>query len=236
MPFPSPDKARDDLIATGGDLSLDRLLSAYRNGIFPWYEEDSPILWWSPDPRMVIFPEEFHCSRRLLRTLKSDVFRVTVDTAFDRIIRECARIPRPRQHGTWITPEMQEAYIALHRAGHAHSVETWRDGALAGGLYGVHVGACFCGESMFSRVADASKVALAALARMALAWGITMIDCQMSTPHLHRLGGRLIPRRVYLHRLRQGLEVAPTPQAWTLNTPLSVLFSSPRAGISKSAR
>ena len=226
MPFPSPDKARDDLIAIGGDLSLERLLSAYRSGIFPWYEEDSPILWWSPDPRMVLFPEEFHCSRRLLRTLKSDVFQVTVDTVFEQVIRECARIPRAGQHGTWITPEMQDAYIALHRAGHAHSVESWRHGALAGGLYGVHVGACFCGESMFSRVADASKVALAVLAHMAPAWGITMIDCQMSTPHLHRLGGRLIARRAYLRCLRKGLDAMPPPSAWTLDMPLSVLFSS----------
>ena len=229
MPFPSPDKARDDLIAIGGDLTLDRLLSAYRSGIFPWYEEDSPILWWSPDPRMALFPEEFHCSRRLLRTLKSDAFQVTVDTAFAQVIRECARIRRAGQRGTWITPEMQEAYIALHCAGHAHSVESWCDGALAGGLYGVHVGACFCGESMFSLVADASKVALAVLARMVPAWGITMIDCQMSTPHLHRLGGRLIPRRAYLRRLRKGLDATPPPSAWTLDTPPSVLFSSPGA-------
>lgn len=234
MALPAPDDAPEDLIAVGGGLSVARLLAAYHNGIFPWYEDDSPILWWSPDPRMVLFPEEFHCARRLRRTLKAGVFQVTVDAAFDRVIRACAQVPRHDQRGTWITADMQDAYIALHRAGHAHSLECWRDGALAGGLYGVQAGACFCGESMFSKVPDASKTVLAVLARMAPQWGITMIDCQMPTPHLHRMGARLIPRRAYLRRLRQGLQIPPLQEtSWRLETPLPTLFARPPAPAKK---
>lgn len=203
--FPPPNHAEDGLLAVGGDLSSKRLLLAYANGIFPWYSDDEPILWWSPDPRTVLPPEEFHVSRSLQKLLKKGVFSLTLDTAFEAVISACAGVPRRHEKGTWITPEMRAAYVNLHRLGFAHSVECWREGALVGGLYGVSLGASFCGESMFSKESNASKAALAALVTQLKRWGFELIDCQVSNPHLLRLGAREIPRDDYLHRLRRAL-------------------------------
>jgi leucyl/phenylalanyl-tRNA--protein transferase len=175
-------------------------------GIFPWYSEGDPILWWSPDPRLILFPKEFRLSRRAARLNRSGQFRVTIDTRFDLVIGRCARIYRPGQRGTWITPEMEMAYKDLHRAGYAHSFETWRDNELVGGLYGVSLGACFFGESMFSDASDGSKIALAALVDLAKTWKFDFIDCQVHTGHLVRLGAREIPRIEFLRLLAKALE------------------------------
>ena len=183
----------DGLLAMGGDLSRERLLAAYRRGIFPWYSDDQPILWWSPDPRAVLLPERLHVSRRLRRRKRQQPFQLTWDRAFQDVMRGCAA-PRGDGAGTWITAEMFEAYLALHRAGDARSVECWRDGRLAGGVYGVTMGRVFFGESMFSREADASKIALAEVFRR----GYLLIDCQVPNPHLERLGACLLPRPRFL--------------------------------------
>jgi leucyl/phenylalanyl-tRNA--protein transferase len=195
--LPSP----NGLLAAGGDLSSARLLHAYRSGIFPWYSEGEPILWWSPDPRLVLFPCEFKLSRSLRRTLRKHAYEVRVDTCFEQVMRACAA-PRESATGTWIHEEMIAAYCELHRLGHAHSVETWMDGELAGGLYGVALGRMFYGESMFSRKTDASKIALAHLAAQLERWNFGMIDCQMNTPHLSSLGAREIPREEFVTRLQ----------------------------------
>jgi leucyl/phenylalanyl-tRNA--protein transferase len=204
--FPPPELADEEgLLAVGGDLAIERLLAAYANGIFPWYEPGGPILWWSPDPRLVLFPDELHVSRRLARTLRSGRFTTTRDAAFPRVIRACAEAERPDQPGTWITPEMQRAYIRLHEAGFAHSVETWRDDNLVGGIYGVRLGRTFFGESMFHAETDASKVALVALVDWLKSGGIGLIDCQVSTPHMLRMGAREVPRAEFLRRVEAGL-------------------------------
>lgn len=217
-PFPPVEAALrepEGLLAIGGDLHPRRLLRAYRAGIFPWYGEGQPILWWSPDPRAVLLPERVHVSRSLRRTLRRGLFRVTVDRAFDAVIEACATVPRPGQDGTWITPEMAAAYRRLHRLGHAHSVEAWtRDGGLAGGLYGVAIGRVFFGESMFSRRSDASKVALVALCRMLVAWGYGLVDCQVRSPHLERMGAVLVPRRRFVAALDRLCPLPPAPGAW----------------------
>lgn len=193
--FPDPLTAPGDRpLAVGGDLGPDRLLHAYRRGIFPWYSDGEPILWWSPDPRAVIVPAELKISRRLGRRLRRNEFRVTEDTAFTEVVEGCAAPRGGGESQTWITSEMQHAYRRLHLDGHARSIECWRDGALAGGLYGVVVGRVFCGESMFSRVPDASKVALATLCTR----GYALIDCQVPNEHLIRLGARLVPRHEFL--------------------------------------
>lgn len=186
----------DGLLAIGGQLSTDWLLQAYRRGVFPWYGPGQPILWWSPDPRLVLFPEQLHISRSLAKTLRREKFRTTLDTDFPRVIAACARA-RPSQSGTWITPEMEAAYIDLHRAGYAHSVECWSEGKLAGGLYGVAIGNIFFGESMFTEITDASKVAFVALVRQLERWGFSLIDCQVHTGHLASLGATLIPRKEF---------------------------------------
>jgi leucyl/phenylalanyl-tRNA---protein transferase len=197
--FPPVESATSEgILALGGDLSVNRLLLAYRSGIFPWYSEDEPIIWWSPDPRFVLFPNELKISSSLRRVIRSGKFTVTFDKDFEGVISNCRKAERLGQGGTWITPEMLDAYCALHKAGHAHSVEVWKDGELAGGLYGVAVGACFCGESMFTRVSNASKVALAALVER----GFALIDCQVQTNHLSTMGARNIPRQEFLHLLR----------------------------------
>ena len=188
----------EGLLAVGGDLSPERLMAAYRQGIFPWYEEGGPILWWSPEPRLVLFPFELKISRRLRRTIRQGRFETRYDTAFAQVIRACALVPRAHEDGTWITPEMQQAYIGLHELGHAHSMESWRDGRLVGGIYGVRVDRCFCGESMFHHESDASKVALAALVERLEREGVEVIDCQVATEHLLRLGARTIPRSQFL--------------------------------------
>ncbi len=216
-PFPHVAQALKEpngLLAGGGDLSPQRLLAAYRRGIFPWYSAGEPILWWSPDPRMVLFPGALRITRSLAKTLRNADYRVTLDSAFAQVIAACAATPRPGQNGTWITREMQQAYLRLHALGYAHSVETWRGGQLVGGLYGVAIGRAFCGESMFSHVTDASKIALAHLCRFLAERGFGIIDCQMETAHLTSLGARPIPRDDYLARLAALVEQGDGPGRW----------------------
>ena len=215
-PFPPLQAALRDpngLLAAGGDLSPQRLLAAYRQGIFPWYSEGDPILWWSPDPRMVLVPEALRVSRSLAKTLRNKRYEIRFDTAFDAVMAGCAQA-RPDQPDTWITAEMREAYRRLHQLGHAHSVETWIDGELAGGLYGVAIGAIFFGESMYSRTRDASKIAFAALVRVCTEQGIRLIDCQMHTRHLASLGAREIPRREFSRRLAELVDYPRAPGPW----------------------
>ena len=190
----------DGLLAVGGDLTPDRILSAYRRGIFPWYSDNQPILWWSPDPRTVLFPARLKISKSLRKTLRQGRFRVTMDHAFRRVIAACAA-PRPGSSGTWITQEMANAYGALHETGRIHSVECWLDDQLVGGLYGVSIGRVFFGESMFSRVSDASKVAFAWLVRQLKAWKIGLVDCQIYSAHLASLGAEEIPRADFVKYL-----------------------------------
>jgi leucyl/phenylalanyl-tRNA---protein transferase len=200
-PFPDPATALrepDGLLAYGGDLAPERLLNAYRSGIFPWYSAGQPILWWSPDPRMVVAPAELHLGRRFRRWLRRCEWTLRADHAFGTVVAACADIPREGQNGTWITPEMREAYCALHAAGHAHSVEVYAGRRLVGGIYGVAVGGAFFGESMFGTESGASKVAIAALARQLAAWRFSLLDGQMETDHLASLGFRPRPRTAFL--------------------------------------
>ncbi|HJS58735.1 MAG TPA: leucyl/phenylalanyl-tRNA--protein transferase [Vicinamibacteria bacterium] len=219
LAFPPVDEAEDNgLLAVGGDLAADRLLLAYRLGIFPWYEKN-PILWFSPDPRMVLRAEDLRVSRSLGKTLRRGRFRITLDTAFERVIEGCARTKRPRQRTTWITPAMRSAYGELHRAGFAHSAEAWQGDKLVGGLYGVSLGGAFFGESMFARAPDASKAAFVALVQQLAAWGVGLIDCQVYTEHLARFGATEWPRRLYLAELRRALR-RPTRQGpWAFDPP-----------------
>jgi leucyl/phenylalanyl-tRNA--protein transferase len=215
-PFPPADAALRDpngLLCAGADLSVERLLAAYRQGIFPWYSGREPILWWSPDPRMVLFCDELKVSRSLAKNMRNKGFETRVDCAFARVIKACAG-PRKGEPGTWLGKDMLAAYLALHRAGHAHSVETWRDGELVGGLYGVSIGRMFYGESMFSRATDASKVALVALVGELRARGFPLIDCQQRTPLLASLGAREIPRRQFLRRVAALVHYPETPGIW----------------------
>lgn len=202
LTFPDPhDTDEHGIVAFGGDLTPSRLMLAYRSGIFPWYSPGDPILWWSPDPRFVLYPKDFILHRSLKKRLKH--FEIRFDTAFEQVIRRCAHTPRPGQEGTWIVPEMIEAYTTLHGMGYAHSVEAWQDGRLVGGLYGVVVGGIFCGESMFSHVSDASKAALAALVAHLNTRDFEMIDSQIPTEHLRRQGAIEISRERYLHEVKQ---------------------------------
>jgi leucyl/phenylalanyl-tRNA--protein transferase len=213
--FPPPDHAEPDgLLAVGGDLSAERLLLAYRLGIFPWYSDGQPVLWWSPDPRIILEPGEFHISRRLGQTLKKGEFKVTFDRAFAEVIRACAASPRKGQHGTWITREMMEAYICLHQMGFAHSAESWLNGELVGGIYGISLGRCFFGESMFFSQTNASKVALATLVQQLITWDFHMIDAQVATEHLISLGAKDIPRRIFLDRLEIALRFPTLKGSW----------------------
>lgn len=207
--FPPVELAEEGLLAVGGDLRPERLLLAYSQGIFPWYEEGQPILWHSPDPRLVLEVEKLHVPRSLAKAMRRRPFRLTLDTAFRRVIEGCASASRAHESGTWITPEMIEAYTELHRLGYAHSAEAWRDGELAGGLYGVSLGRAFFGESMFARSPDASKIAFVTLARQLERWGITLIDSQVYTENLARFGAEEWPRARYLAALRRAL-VRPT--------------------------
>jgi leucyl/phenylalanyl-tRNA--protein transferase len=209
------------LLAAGGDLSAERLIDAYQHGIFPWYSDDQPLLWWSPDPRMVLYPSELKISRSLGKRLRKSGKRdydVRVDSAFEAVMRACAA-PRETQSGTWITRDMVKAYTELHRRGLAHSVETWIDGELAGGLYGVALGRMFYGESMFTRVTDASKIALAHLARQLQRWQFGLIDCQMQTAHLASLGAREIARAVFVRELKLLVQQEPPP-SWRFDNDL----------------
>ncbi|MGC3997747.1 MAG: leucyl/phenylalanyl-tRNA--protein transferase [Anaeromyxobacter sp.] len=215
--FPDPSDADPDgLLAVGGDLSPKRLLTAYAEGIFPWYSGDSPILWWSPDPRLVLEPAALHVPRSLRRTMKQGRFRFTADTAFGQVIRRCAARERPGQDGTWITDEMVEAYDQLHALGAAHAFEAWDDEGLAGGLYGVSLGAAFFGESMFADRPDASKAAFVTAVEWLAAQGIGLVDCQVKTEHLQRFGAREVPRAEFLRRLAEALERPTLKGPWRL--------------------
>ena len=222
-PFPPLVAALVDpsgLLAATEDLSPKRLLAAYCHGIFPWYSAGQPVLWWSPDPRMVLFTDEFKVSRSLGKAVKSGKFELRVDTAFDAVMRACAE-PRDAQDGTWITPAVRRSYGVLHQRGFAHSVESWRDGVLVGGLYGVSIGRMFFGESMFTRQTDASKVALVHLVHQLRAWNFPLIDCQQETAHLARFGARPIPRIQFAERLAQLVNSSPPippPDRWTFDT------------------
>ena len=218
--FPSPDRALREpngLLCAGGDLTPGRILTAYRQGIFPWFSAGEPVLWWSPDPRMVLEPAQLKISRSLRRTLRRAQYEVRLDSCFPTVIRACAEITRKAQGGTWITRDMQAAYIRLHRAGYAHSVETWMEGQLMGGLYGIAIGKMFYGESMFSLVSDTSKIALAHLARYLARQGFGLIDCQMTTPHLASLGAHEIPRSEFIERLRTLTAEDSHHERWPVN-------------------
>lgn len=212
-PLESALRSPDGLLALGGDLSSQRLVSAYRHGCFPWYSEGQPLLWWSPDPRTVLFPDELHVPRSLRKTMRNHQFQITYDQAFAAAIKTCAE-PRDNHGGTWITPAMQAAYCELHRLGHAHSVEVWQQTELVGGLYGVAMGQLFFGESMFTRVSDASKVGFVTLVQDLQQAGFVLIDCQMPTEHLARFGARDIPRRQFQQYLQQHLD-QPTGMRWS---------------------
>ena len=211
------------LLAAGGDLSPERLLRAYRLGIFPWFSAGEPILWWSPDPRMVLVPGELRIARSLAKTLRKTDFEVRADSAFEQVIQACSE-PRPRQAGTWITHAMQAAYTRLHRLGVAHSIETWHGTELVGGLYGVALGRVFFGESMFSRATDGSKIALVQLGRQLQAWGFGLIDCQMHTPLLASFGAREVAREQFTRRVAELVKYADVPAPWVLDR-----FNDPHA-------
>lgn len=243
--FPPVELASPEgLLAVGGDLGAERLLEAYRHGIFPWYNPDQPILWWSPDPRAVLFPAQLRVSRSLRKTLRHNKIEVTLDMAFRDVMQQCAQPRctgkykcRERQdagsdreqrpgHGTWITPEMIEAYNVLHERGVAHSVESWRDGKLVGGLYGVALGGVFFGESMFSRETDASKVAFVHLIRQLERWGFMLIDCQLPSAHLSSLGAEEIRRRDFMERLETTLRQPGHPGRWRFEEDPAILTES----------
>ncbi len=222
LAFPPPALADESgLLAVGGDLSPERLLLAYSLGIFPWYSEGLPILWYSPDPRLVLEAGDLVVSRSLEKTIRRGRYRVTLDTAFDRVIRACAAVPRPGQQGTWITEDMERAYGLLHELGYAHSAETWLDDQLVGGLYGVSLGTAFFGESMFARADDASKVAFVTLVEQLVRWGIDLVDCQVHTEHLARFGAAEWPRERFLSRLADALEQPTRGGRWRLDAPAS---------------
>ena len=208
--FPPPQLASEEgLLAVGGDLSQKRLLLAYRMGIFPWFSNNEPILWWSPDPRLVLYPHEFKISKTIKKIIKKDVFKVTMDLAFNEVINQCAHVRLKKNQGTWIVKDMIDAYCNLHESGFAHSVEVWQGGDLAGGLYGVSLGKCFFGESMFTRVSNASNIGLVKLVEHLKKLSFDMIDCQVATEHLTRFGARQIPRIRFLNQLEKSLK-APT--------------------------
>ncbi|NMG71266.1 leucyl/phenylalanyl-tRNA--protein transferase [Parazoarcus communis] len=215
--FPAVERALrepDGLLAAGGELTPSWLLAAYHQGVFPWFSEGEPILWWSPDPRLVLRPQNVRIRRSLAKVLRRGHFEVRLDSAFDQVIRACAE-PREPGGGTWISPAIQAAYCRMHELGYAHSVECWRDGKLVGGLYGIALGKVFFGESMFSRESDASKVALAYLARLLERYEFAMIDCQMTTPHLLSMGASEIPRTEFTAALRAWTRHEGLPGAWT---------------------
>ena len=217
--FPPLEAASPEgLLAVGGDLNPDRLLSAYRQGVFPWFSDGQPILWWSPDPRAILYPADLHISRSLRKSLRTQGFAVTADRAFDHVIQRCAESRNARE-GTWITSGMQEAYCTLHRMGYAHSVETWQNGQLVGGLYGLAIGKAFFGESMFSHVTDASKTALVALAASLTAGGYHFIDCQVVSEHLNSLGAQAVPRYRFSSELKQAVEIPVNGTPWNWATP-----------------
>ena len=221
-PFPPCSKALrqpNGLLAAGGDLSPARLIDAYSHGIFPWFNAGEPILWWSPSPRMVLFPQELKITRSLKKTLRNREYEVRLDCAFTQVMQGCAQ-PRNTQSGTWITPMMIAAYTQLHRQGIAHSVETWVDGELVGGLYGIALGRMFYGESMFSSMTDASKIAFVHLVWQLRRWGFGLIDCQMKTAHLSSFGAREIPRADFVRRLDKLTPYSPVATPWRFDADL----------------
>ena len=224
VPFPDPSEAdAHGLLAYGGDLLPERLLSAYARGIFPWYERD-PILWFSPDPRMVLLPHELRINRTLAKNLRRGRYELRVDSAFEQVIGRCAEVPRPGQDGTWITDELRASFVRLHELGFAHSVETWRAGRLVGGIYGMSLGAAFFGESMFATESDASKVAFVALVLQIAAWGFHFLDCQVHTVNTEALGAREWPREEFLPALAAALEVPTRRGTWRFDE--SILTSA----------
>jgi leucyl/phenylalanyl-tRNA--protein transferase len=226
-PFPPVEYALDEpngLLAAGGGLTVPRLIEAYARGIFPWFSAGDPVLWWSPDPRMVLFSDELRVSRSLARRLRQHTFEVTADRDFAAVLRGCAE-PRDHDRGTWLVPQMMRAYERLHEAGLAHSIEVWRDEELVGGLYGVALGHAFFGESMFTRRTDASKVALAYLLAQFRRWRFPFVDCQMSTPHLASLGAREIPRHEFVRLVNRLVRHDGVPGPWRLDADLSASWS-----------
>lgn len=213
--FPPPHLAdANGLLAIGGDLSAERLKLAYSQGIFPWYDHDLPIMWHSPDPRMVLLASELHMNRSLRKAIRRKPYRLSLDTAFPQVIAACAEIPRPDQDGTWITDDMQSAYTMLHQQGFAHSVEAWQGEDLVGGAYGVCMGAAFFGESMFALAPDASKIAFVELVQQLACWGIELIDCQVHTEHLEHFGATQWPRKKFLDALERALLTRTRPGPW----------------------
>lgn len=213
--FPDPlDASEEGIVAYGGDLSPSRLMLAYRLGIFPWYSAKDPILWWSPDPRLILELDDFKLGRSLRKKIPH--FEIRFDTAFSQVIRECSTAPRRGQHGSWIVPEMIEAYEELHALGYAHSVEAYQNGLLVGGLYGVSVGGVFCGESMFAKVSDASKVAFAVLIEYLRDWGYAFVDCQVPTDHLKSLGAKEVSREFFLRQLCEAPAVIEGENHWKM--------------------
>lgn len=206
----------DGILAVGGDLSTERLVEAYRRGIFPWYSEGLPILWHCPDPRFVLVPATLHVPKSLRKVMKRGVYQVRVDTAFEEVIDGCAKTRRPGQRGTWITRDMRRAYVHLHQQGVAHSAEAWEGGKLVGGLYGVALGAVFYGESMFARADDASKVAFVTLVEWLISWGVQLIDCQQETSHLARFGAEAWPRERFVNEVQRLVQLPVKPDAWRL--------------------
>ncbi len=214
--FPDPSLAEEDgLLAIGGDLSMERLLLAYSNGIFPWYDEGSPILWWALNPRMVLFPKEFKVSKSLKQKIRKAEFNITFDGAFEKVIEQCSMVPRGDQNGTWITDEMKQAYIDLHKLGFAHSAECYFENELVGGLYGVSIGKAFFGESMFHHKTDASKIAFHALMQKLIEWDFHLIDAQMETPLLKSFGAKLIPFEDYREKLNYALDFDSKRGNWS---------------------
>jgi leucyl/phenylalanyl-tRNA--protein transferase len=213
---------QEGIIAAGGDLSPQRLLNAYASGIFPWYSEGEPILWWSPDPRLVLLPGQLHISKSMKKIIKKPVYRLALDTRFEEVIEQCSA-PRDGQTGTWITAEMKDAYLDLHDMGFAHSMEVWQNKQLVGGLYGVSLGRCFFGESMFSLRPNASKLAFIHLAHILFQKKFVMIDCQLPTEHMKRMGAEEIPRADFLVKLQKGLEYETIPGKWRDWTPGSFI-------------
>jgi leucyl/phenylalanyl-tRNA--protein transferase len=214
--FPPPDLADESgILAVGGDLTEERLVLAYSMGIFPWYSQGDPILWWSPDPRLVLFPGEMRVSRSLKQIISKGTFKITMDTAFESVIKECASVHKRNAGDTWITDEMIDAYIHLHHSGFAHSVESWSDDTLVGGLYGVSLGSAFFGESMYAKKSNASKVAFVSLIQQLVNWKFTLIDCQVATKHLKTFGAHDISRTEFIVLLKRSLEEKTRKGKWT---------------------
>lgn len=230
LAFPPVHLAEDGVLAVGGDLTPERLLLAYSQGIFPWYGDDLPILWHAPDPRMVLWPEALMVNRSLRKTIRKQPYTLRMDTAFAQVIRACAQVPRPGQDGTWIVEDMIAAYIRLHELGYAHSIEAWQGTRLVGGLYGVSLGAAFFGESMFAHAPDASKIAFAASVAQFATWGFSLIDCQVHTEHLARFGAVEIPRATYGKALTEALQATTRKGRWKFTIDLAAWATQAGAG------